>query len=309
MNRRTRVAIASMIFAPIIALSACSSEPKTQVEEAVGAEVDAPRVNVFEVGANPVQLRYTDQDAEQTSSISVAQGFEQKVFRADAVEPKAPAGGNVETFRAKLVAETVTPDNTDSGASRSVSIDVTEPEVDNLELTEDVRGAEGFHFGWFATDTGQPTSVNLAAPTGASDKGRALLEKNLMPLIPLAVVFPEDPIGVGGKWTVDARVAGDTTTLMTTTYTVTAIDGDTVSLDVSINERPALGALSLDLESGVQNLHVLSTDTYSEGTITLDLKKPLPTTGEIKRTTRVVYGEDATINRVVQDNTTAVTFS
>ncbi|AGS35215.1 hypothetical protein B841_08710 [Corynebacterium maris DSM 45190] len=313
------------LAAPLLA--ACADEGGDQfsdhgdaLEQAVALPVDAARVNVADAGAGETRvLSYLDVDDErpdQEVTVSVSDGFDQTVMRADAVDTQAPLDAHVDTLTLPLTGVAAPADEPLEGeqeATRDVTFRLSSPEASDLDLMEDLRTTDGFRFGWRAEDTGQVSTVELAAPEDASDEGRALVEAAVMKVISSPVIFPEEEIGVGAVWSVDSRVTGDSTMLRTTTYTVTALDGDRVELDVDVQQRPALGALSLEGVAGAedleeQSLSVLNSNTASEGALTVDLTQPLPVDGELTFTTRVIYGgaDDA---RIVQDTTTALEFS
>jgi hypothetical protein len=147
--------------------------------------------------------------------------------------------------------------------------------------------------------------VNFTAPTAASDQTRALTEQFLTAMVGLPVVFPTEPVGVGGSWTVESRITGQTPLLQTIIYTVTGMAGDKVDLKTSVEQRPTLG--SLDMDDGAK-LAVLSSKTVSEGSLTMDLTRPLPTAGSVALTTRIVYGTEDSEHRVIQDTSTKVAF-
>ncbi|WP_394284202.1 hypothetical protein [Corynebacterium sp.] len=313
------------LAAPLLA--ACADEGGDQfsdhddaLEQAVALPVDAARVNVVDAGSGEARvLSYLDVDDErpaQEVTVEVSDGFDQTVMRADAVDPQAPLNGYVDTLTLPLTGVTAPADEPVEGeqeASRDVTFRLSSPEASDLELLEELRTTDGFRFGWRADDAGRVSTVELAAPENASDDGRALVEAAVMKVISSPVIFPEDEVGVGAVWSVDSRVTGDSTMLRTTTYTVTAIDGDRVELDVDVEQRPALGALSLEGVAGAedvagQSLAVLNSNTASEGALTVDLAQPLPVDGELTFTTRVVYGGSDEA-RVVQDTTTALEFS
>lgn len=276
----------ALLLAAALPLSACSNEPSApEVEQAVGATVDAPKITLLSPGAQPgTRLRYHDQDvqADQMVEVALATGFSQELKRADAVSPKAPAGGSVVTLKAQAKAST---QRNDEGA-RSVTSTLTNMRYDDLAQADDATSAEGFQVGWFANDAGQLSSVNFAAPQEATEQGRALAEHHARALVSSAVVFPEEALGVGASWTVETRVTGPATMLRTTKYTIDAIEGDRVQLHASIDERPTLGAIE---QEGVR-LSVLSSASTSDAKLTVDLGKPLPVEGAVQATTRVVYG-------------------
>ncbi|QDZ42906.1 DUF6263 family protein [Corynebacterium sp. sy039] len=310
---RTIVSIMGLLVLMSTATVACSTEEKTLVDSPVGAEVDPVKITMLSSGTsstNAKVLRYLDlangETDKQKLTLEISEGFAQSVVNNDAVDPQAPAGGEVTTLTSSLEAETITPENSDS--KRSVSLSITDSSSDNLADNQDLDTTQGFRFGWFASDAGQISSVNLAAPSKATDAGRSIIEQYYMKLVPFTVVFPADPISVGGSWKVESRVANDSTMLQTTTYTVTDLVADTVHLDVSVEQRPVLGALSLPIDDQTRSLTVLSSTTTSQGKIVVDLHKPLPVSGDIGFTTRVVYGEESTQTRVVQDSTQAISF-
>lgn len=308
-SRVPRIA-AALGATALLALTACTSEqPDPTIEAAVGLPVDAARVTVVSTGTDPRVLTYSDVDAGQSVEVEVAEGFNQLIMRADAVDVQAPAGGDVTRLTVPLTGTTSVADEAVEGerlATRDVEFRVGRPAADNLELTDDIRSAEGFLLGWRAEDGGEVSTVRLAAPKEATDEGRALVEQALMKLLSLPVVFPEEAVGEGATWSVDTRVTGESTLLQTATYTITGIDGDCVDLDVSIQQRPALGAL--EMEDG-QSLNVLNSNTTSEGTLTVDLGSPLPVDGRVSYTTRVIYGGADSDVRVVQDSTTSLAFA
>lgn len=182
--------------------------------------------------------------------------------------------------------------------------------MDHPKLTgdgakDDLASAHGFAFGWFGNDAGTISSVNFTAPTAANDQTRALTEQFLTAMVGLPIVFPTEPVGVGGSWTVESRITGQTPLLQTITYTVTGMAGDKVDLKTSVEQRPTLG--SLDMDDGAK-LAVLSSKTVSEGSLTIDLTRPLPTAGSVALTTRIVYGTEDSEHRVIQDTSTKVAF-
>lgn len=297
--------------ATALTLTACSSEQADpSVEPAVGLPVDASRVTVQTTGTGERVLTYRDVDAgEQTLEVEVADGLEQSLMQADAVDVQAPAGGDVERLTVPLTGGTTAagePAEGEREASRDVEFRVGQPSAGNLELTDDIRSAEGFLLGWRGEDDGQVSTVRLAAPKAATDEGRSEVEQALMTLLSMPVVFPDEAVGPGATWSVDSRVTGESTLLQTTTFTITAINGDRVELDVDVQQRPAIGALTL--EDG-QSLNVLNSNTTSEGSLTVDLNNPLPVDGRVSYTTRVVYGGADSDVRVVQDTTTSLAFT
>lgn len=301
-----------------LGLGACAGEPDP-LEGIPSFPVDAARVSVVEAGDNPQVLSYRDasagSDAWETG-VEVAGGIAQSVADGvDAVDPVAPAGGDVMTTTLPLTVTAATagePGEGEAAAARTVTLTTRGGEHSELQLGLEVADNEGFVMRWRAAESGQVQTVKMLPPVDSPEAGREVVERSLLQVMSTVVVFPAEPVGVGGSWTVESRVTGDATMLRTTTYTVTSIDGDVVELDVDVEERPTQASLRIDNSAAGaldgQSLNVASTSTTSDGHVTVNLTKPLPTAGRVAATTRLIYAGESAKFSVVQDVTSAVTF-
>lgn len=294
------------------ALSGCSySQPAKPVEEPVGLALDAPRVTLLEPGDGAGQvLAYKDLDASQELTYEVATGFDQQLRKDGSAAPSPEAQDKV-TLPLQASVEAAT-ENVEGQlpASRNAFVTVGKPEADGA----DVSSAEGFQFGWRGTDTGQMNSLRLAAPQAATDQARSTVERAITSLTSLPIVFPDEEIGPGATWVVESRVTGESTLLQTTTYTLDKLDGDIAELSVKIEQRPSLGALSFDGADAPEELRgkelkVTDHTSTSEGSVTVDLTKPLPTAGDVSVTTAISYGAEGSDLRVVQTSATEMEFT
>lgn len=303
-------------------LSACQTqEPVESSDQTVGLPVDAPRVTLVDAGSGERSvLTYSDLDTdseEQSVTATVTEGFAQSATTSADVVAEAPSGqlGGGSTIVLPLTGSTAEAGEATDGereATRAPEFTVGAATIDDQALLPDLRSAEGFRFGWRGDDTGEVSTLQLRAPEDATDNGRAMAEGAIMSLMSLPVVFPDEEIGEGASWTVDSRVAGDNSLLQTVTYTLRSRDGDVLDLDVKVQQRPSLGALSLDGVEGAENstetaLTVESSATTSAGSLTVDLGEPLPVDGDVTFTTRVVYA-DSSDKRIVQDASTSLKF-
>jgi len=79
-----------------------------------------------------------------------------------------------------------------------------------------------------------------------------------------------------------------------------------------VEERPTQRSLKIEGTAGGdlggKDVTVESAQTSSEGQIVLDLTKPLPVSGQVAFTTRLVYSGEENTARVVQDVTRAVKY-
>ncbi|MCQ9359800.1 DUF6263 family protein, partial [Corynebacterium sp. 142RC1] len=307
-----------------IGLSACSSTETGQagadagVEAGVAVQADVPKVTLITAGTDAGklrELRYAN-TGEQQVTLALSEGFSQNTWQAAAVEP-IPAAPDLTSSELVTLSTQATATQAagggedgeggeDDAPERTVQLSFAQVEYDNLEQASEVRSAEGFGMTWFATSRGQISELSLQAPAAATDTGRAIAEQHLLRLISTQVVFPEEPVGVGAIWTVENRVSGEYSMLQTNTYTISSIEGDVVKLQVDVAQRPSLGAL--EAADGT-TLNVMSSETTSASEITVDLGHPLPIAGQMAYTTRIVYGQEESEARVVQDQTTAVRFN
>lgn len=316
MFRVKALAAVSALVLTTAPLAACSYEkPAPSVEEPVGLPVDAPRITVESTGTGEKRvLTFNDLDAEQKIKYTVSEGFSQDLLKSSAAQDFNPAKVKSATTTLSLeVSVDKATENVEGQlpATRNVFGSTGVPEYSG---NADAASGEGFQFGWRAVDSGQMSSLRLAAPQSGTDEARGITEQAIMKLTSLPVVFPEDAIGRGAKWTVESRVAGESTLLQTTTYTVKELAGDVVKLDVSVQQRPSLGALSFEGQAegtdlANKELKVLSSTTDSKGELTVDLKQPLPTDGDVSIATKIIYGTEDSDLRVVHSTTTDLQFT
>ena len=304
----------ALLIGASTALTACSySPPGPAVDQPVGLNVDASRVTLVDPGQGETRvLAYRDLDQAQEVTYSSAESFTQDVVQAPELDSYSPEDTDLATTTVKLDGEVEAASEAVEGqqpATRNVFFTISEPDFSG---GTDLTSAEGFQFGWRANDDGQMSSLRLAAPQSAADDARAITEQAIVKLTALPIVFPGKAVGAGASWTVESRVTGQSSLLQTATYTIKELEGDTVVLDVQIDQRPSQGALSLEgagegLEG--QNLEVLESTTESRGELTVDLTKPLPTAGDVQYTTTVVYGSHESEARVVQTSGSVLSFS
>lgn len=312
---QTFAMLSALAVAGGLATGCTYEKPGPAVEQPVGLNLDAPRVSVQDAGSGEKRLlEFSDIDSQQNLTYSYSQGFQQ-----DLLNSAAATEFNASEIEAPKV--TLPMDATVETASEAVEGQL--PATRNAFVTagvptysgdEDLSSAEGFQFGWRAENSGQMSSLRLAAPQEASDSARQIVEKAVTQLSSLPVVFPTEEIGEGAQWTVESRVAGESTLLQTTTYTLDSLDGDTAKLGVSVQQRPSLGALSFEgaaqgTELADKELKVLDSTTDSTGELTVDLTQPLPVDGTVDVDTKVTYGTEGSDLRVVQSTNTAFDFA
>lgn len=313
-----------LVLSSALLLASCSSEPDP-LAEVPAFPVDVARVEVVDTGENPRVLRYDDivdleaegapEEAATPHAVDIATGFEQSVVSTDALEEEAPEDLELEPTTFNLdVLTTAAPEagEDELEASRRVDFTLTGSEAPTPREQEDLDTVKDFKMSWRGTDQGRVSTIKLLSPDESEDEARAAAESSLLRVLSSNVIFPTEEIGEGGSWTVESRVTGDATMLRTTTYTVTSLNDEAVELDISIEERPAQAELNFDEQAAPdlagESLNVESSNTHSEGSITVEFDSAIPVDGEITNTTRVVYAGSDDDFRVVQDQGSLISY-
>ncbi len=144
-------------------------------------------------------------------------------------------------------------------------------------------------------NTGQAISADLA---GAENLDPSL-EQMLSSLSGVTAPLPGEPVGVGARWQLTQPldllgVEADQTAI----YTLTGIDGTTVSLDVEITQTVAPGSL---LDQGGVQLEVIGWDVTGTGSMQWDLTSVVPVSDAV--TVGVQQLETAALQGTVQVDT------
>lgn len=266
-------------------LAACSQQDSDPLEGIPAFDVDPGQVTLVEDGeGEKTVLSYATEGAQQNTGVEVATGVFQGAVASDKVNPEAPEASDVDEQTLQLEA-------TSTG-----------------ETTDVV--AEGFRMRWTADPSGQISDVKLLPAEESSDADRERLERALLQILSTMPVFPREAVGEGASWTASARTTGQTSMRRTTTYTVTKIEGSTVTLDLDIVEEPTEKELDLGDAPGAasEKLTAESARTSSQAEITVDLAQPIPVAGQNSATTRVVYSGPNQDFKVVQDVTTSTRY-
>lgn len=349
----TALCLSATVVSASYALAGCTQQPASDsdTEQAVALAMDAPRITLTSTGEGEARLltfhdisEAADAPLTSSSTFIVGESFSQHTTQSkDATTPPAPTEDATATeyspLTLPLTGSTLAAAEAGEGeadADRDVEVILGVPEGgvvdgDAAEQAEDLATVEGFTLGWRAENSGQISTVRFAAPTEASDSARETVERGLMKLISLPVVFPDEEVAPGAVWQVESRVSGDSALLQTTTCTLVSVSGDEVELDVSVAQRPTLTAVDFSEQldaareqaeqqgaaTASENSLPTSVDvigsgtTMSAGHLTVNLTQPLPTSGELIYTTRVLYGTADGGDQqtyVAQDTTTALRF-
>lgn len=309
-RRRTFPAAAAALLTTVslgavLGLAACSSGSPGDAGGAAPVEspVDGVAVKLLATGDGPTSpLAWFSDDAEQSGTFRVSTGLGQHTVGGDA---EGTAGGEL-PFSEVTMELPLTATVTTDGDSLQSTVTAGTPTGDNEARNEDIATAAGFRMGQTYGDDGKVTGRSFTAPDSATDSARASVEQGFTLMTDLPLVFPTEPVGEGARWTVTGQVddnAAGAAMRQVVTYTLRSRSGSVVDLGVEIGRTPAVKQMA-----GTE-LQVLDSTSESEGSLTLDLRRPLPLNGSVKTRTEVTYGQPDSPVSVVQESQTTSTWS
>lgn len=195
------------------------------------------------------------------------------------------------------------------GAQRAI---VTVEEFSSVDELRDAQfaTAPGFTVTWVRSADGTVRQLSLEAPAGATDAARAAVEVTANVVSAATVVFPEDPIGVGARWTVTREFDDAVAPTRVATYELLGLTGDvaTVRMESSAPEvSDTLTAPSADGGPGIA-LDVESYEVTGSGELTIDLRAALPVDGTTESSTRAVYVDPDSGQRTTYDEDSVLRF-
>lgn len=124
-----------------------------------------------------------------------------------------------------------------------------------------------------------PISLRILPGSDADDNARQAVEESLVATFQRSVTLPTEPIGVGAQWEAIRTVNAGATVRQTINATLTARDGDRLTIDYTIDESPVDSTFRLP-DGGV-----LTIDSYSmngSGSVVVDLARGVPVSGQSK---------------------------
>lgn len=277
-GRRVPYVFAAALALVTVLTSCGDAEQSPDTPSATPAEftvpVTAATVEVLDAGSEPRQsLRMnlptgTTQATTLVTSTDVRQQIDQQPVQ-DISSPEVTIPLNA------VVATAATPQNPTTVVDLTLSGMTTPDET----LQAALGGAEGSGAGLTFTESGAVTALRLRPSAGSANAARAAIEQAFGQAVYRAVALPTEPVGVGARWTVKQDVSSEIQLDQTTTVTVTARDGDRLTLAVELSQTPQSNIWNLAGGAGT-----LDIDQYvmaGSGTMIVDLNLPLPVSGEL----------------------------
>lgn len=289
-----------------LGLTACSSSGSSGDDGTaapVESTVDGVAVKLLDAGAAPSSpLAWFSDDAEQSGTYRVTTGLGQHTVGGDS---EGTAEGEL-PFSEVTMELPLTATVTTDGDDLQSTVTAGTPTGDNEARNEDIATAAGFRMVQKYSDDGKVSTRSFAAPDAATDSARASVEQGFTLMTDLPLVFPTEPVGEGARWTVTGQVddsAAGAAMTQVVTYTLTSRSDSVVNLGVEISRTPAVKQMA------GTDLQVMDSTSESDGSLTLDLRRPLPLSGTVRTRSEVTYGQQDSPVSVVQESQTTSTWS
>jgi hypothetical protein len=275
-------------------LTACSSGDDAASEAPVDAPVSGVSVTVEDAGEAPREpLVWFDDSTETRTVFRATQGWEQRT-----------EGGTDQDdlpFEDVTMEVPVTVSTSTDGDELESHVVAGRPTGDNTEGNEDLATAEGFTMNQTYNPDGRVVSRSFAAPEDATGAARSNVERALTQMTDVPVVFPEEDLGTGARWTVSGQVEDPmlgVSMRQGVTFTLLSREGSRIELGVEVERTPSVQKMA------GSDLNVVDSSSDSDGNVTVDLRRPVPVSGMIDTTTSVTYGQAESPVTVVQTSRT-----
>nr|WP_064571813.1 hypothetical protein [Gordonia sp. LAM0048] len=136
-----------------------------------------------------------------------------------------------------------------------------------------------------------PVSLRIAPPEQAGGEARLAVEQALVSAFNTAVVLPTEPVAVGATWRSERVIAAAATVTQTIEARLTSWDGNRLTIDYTADETPVNSVFAIP--GGGDSLTISRYSYAGEGTVTVDLTRGLPVSGEATyRGARELVGAD-----------------
>nr|WP_245813806.1 hypothetical protein [Rhodococcus marinonascens] len=178
---------------------------------------------------------------------------------------------------------------------------VTSP---NERLGLALEASEGAGAGFTIEPTSAITELQLRPNANAQDIARSAVEQAFYQAVYRTIPFPTEPVGVGAQWTIHQQVMSGIALDQTAVATLTARDGDLLTVDYTIDQQPTSPVWTLPGGAGTLNV-----DRYvmqGSGSVAIDLDLPLPVAGTVTVTGDQQYSDPDGPTRLQQTTSNRV---
>lgn len=253
---------------PPPAPTGCATDSTSGQSAAALLPVPPAKVDVRSVGAEPrsVPLSAFDRGSAQPARL---------VTTSTASAPSGEAGQSTTTTTVDLpiTARVNCSDATD------IDMHIGAASSPDSTLNQALKAQDGSRAGLSIGPGVVPISLRILPGDDADDNARQAVEESLVSTFQRSVTLPTEPIGVGAQWEAVRTVNAGATVRQTIAATLTAREGDRLTIDYTIDESPINSTFRLP-DGGA-----LTIDSYSmsgTGSVVIDLARGVPVSGQSK---------------------------
>ncbi|MFD4368793.1 hypothetical protein [Rhodococcus sp. NPDC058521] len=309
---RSGSCLVAMTLSLATLITACGSDgnadeaatpPSGAAPSEVTVPISAAQVDVVSDGAEPREIvrHQPPVDATQDSILTTSSQVSQQI---DGQPPQDFSSPELTLPLSVRVADADGSDQEAATDSRTIELVLGDADTPDGTLDGALSHSEGSGVDLTVGPNGAVTALRLQPAADAPDIARSAIEQAFYQAVYRALPFPETPIGVGAQWTVRQQVTSGITLDQTTTATLRAREGNRLTIDIAIDQKPQSDVWMLDGEAGSLNI-----DQYTmsgNGSMTVDLDKPLPVDGSVSVGGDQHYSDPDGTTRLMQSITNNV---
>lgn len=265
-------------LAVALAVSACGSDepqstPASDGPCATTSTSGAPGVSLLPV--TPAVITVVDAGAGSRAVLASKPNISaaQRVTLTTTSSEARSGGQTVQSVTMPLTARIGCTDNT------NVELNLGDVTSTDSVLADELKAERNSRAGMSLGPGTMPISLRLAAPDAASSQARAAVEQSLVQALQYSVAFPTTPVGDGAKWTSVRTLTGAVTATQTITATLRSRVGNSVTLDVAVDETPINDVFAVPGTD--QTLHISRYSMSGTGTVVTDLDRALPSSAQL----------------------------
>lgn len=186
----------------------------------------------------------------------------------------------------------------DASPSSLVDLRIDDATSPDAALAAALGPARGSEAGLTMSPSGAVSALRLDPTPDSADIARSAIEQAFYQAVYRMVSFPEEEIGVGGVWEIHQQVMSGMALDQVATASLLERDGDLLTVHLRITQTPREATWALPNGSG--RLNIDRYEMTGEGTMTIDLGRPLPIAGDLTVGGEQAYSDPAGTTRLAQ---------
>ncbi|GGF29646.1 hypothetical protein [Williamsia phyllosphaerae] len=274
-------------------LAGCSTESTVNAMGASLLPIPPAAVTLIDAGAQPTAVATGSPDLARAQNVRLV-----TTSASSSTSQGQPRSDTAQTVDLPLTARTLCTDPTD------VELELGAASSPDPDLSRSLAAVRDSKAGLAVAGGSVPISLRIVPAQAADDAARSAVEQSLVQALQRSVTLPREPIGVGARWRAVRTIVGAATVTQTITATLRERVGDTLTVDVQVEEEPVDSVFRIP--GSTQTLTIASFSMSGTGSMTIDLSRGLPSAGELTvRGGRSLVGADPA-RPLVQQTSTAI---